>query len=264
MKLANKLVISALGLFLLASCASAPVVTRANIQPDLAQLQDLSGVSAQFHREVAATIHFKFDKDTLTQEAMAQLNKQGKWIMQYPEIRFSVYGHTDKVGDHAYNEDLGMRRATRVVAYLVSLGVNGDRLEAMVSYGEDLPVVKTQNRELANRRTITTVAGYFAPAIAERQARSKPGTPTTPAVTPPTVTPPTVTPPTVTPPVVTPPTTTPPTVTPPTVTPPTVTPPTEDKPKKAKRTHVDAGRGNGAETGDPGKSAGRNKGGDAD
>lgn len=273
MKNFARLAVILLGAFTLASCASHPMVTRANIQPELTQPEKLTGVSRDFHRDVSSTINFEFDKDTLTKSAMLLLNIQAEWILKHPEIRFSVYGHADKVGNRAYNEDLGMRRAVRVVNYLVSRGVNPARLEALVSFGEDLPLIQTLKRELANRRATTTVAGFYEPELSASNSRGvTPPTVTPPTVTPPTnkppaltppkVTPPTVTPPTITPPSVTPPTVTPPTVTPPTATPPTVSPPKGPPVKKPKKERIDAGRGNGGESGDPGNSTGHNQGGD--
>jgi len=71
-----------------------------------------------------------------------------------------VFGHTDLVGSNAYNRRLGLRRAQAVVSYLASQGISRSRLEAVVSYGEEQPLVATQSMERRNRRTMTEVSGF--------------------------------------------------------------------------------------------------------
>lgn len=114
----------------------------------------------RFAGEVPSTITFPFNSAQLSGEARAALDHQANWMRQFPELRFSVYGHTDLVGSNAYNKSLGLRRAQTVVAYLGSRGISRSRLDALVSYGETQPVVVTQAPEQQNRRTVTEVAGF--------------------------------------------------------------------------------------------------------
>jgi len=107
-------------------------------------------------------INFEFDSDELTAEALVKLGAQAAWIGSHPNIRFGVTGHTDLVGDVDYNMELGMRRAERVVAALMNAGVNERQLVAQVSQGELEPVVDTDNREAANRRTTTEFLEYIS------------------------------------------------------------------------------------------------------
>ncbi len=117
-------------------------------------------IGHRFDAEVQPTITFAFDKSDLTPATMAVLDKQADWIRQFPEVRFSVYGHTDLVGSSAYNYALGLRRARTVVAYLESRGISGSRLQALVSYGKTRPVIHTDAPEERNRRTVTEVSGF--------------------------------------------------------------------------------------------------------
>lgn len=114
----------------------------------------------RFSKEVPDTITFAFDSAALDPAAIAILREQANWIKQFPELRFSVYGHTDLVGSNAYNYALGKRRAQAVVNYFASQGISRSRLEALVSYGKTRPVVQTQNEERRNRRTVTEVSGF--------------------------------------------------------------------------------------------------------
>ena len=106
-------------------------------------------------------INFEFDSDELTAEAMVKLAAQAAWIESNPNIRFGVIGHTDLVGDLDYNMELGMRRAERVIAALISAGVSEEQLVAQVSEGELDPIVDTEDREAANRRTTTEFLEYI-------------------------------------------------------------------------------------------------------
>ena len=114
----------------------------------------------RFSAEVNPMVNFAFDSAKLDAEAMAILREQATWILQFPEVRFRVYGHTDLVGPDPYNQALGLRRANAVVDYLVDQGIDRERLEAVASFGETQPLIVTQDRERQNRRTITEVTGF--------------------------------------------------------------------------------------------------------
>ncbi|CUH08405.1 Minor outer membrane protein Omp16 [Jannaschia seosinensis] len=122
----------------------------------------LTHLGARFAAEVPSTINFPFDSAQLTAEARAALDQQANFMRQFPEVRFSVYGHTDLVGPDAYNKALGRRRAQAAVNYLSQRGISTDRLEALVSFGENRPLIPTPTPELANRRTVTEVSGFVA------------------------------------------------------------------------------------------------------
>jgi outer membrane protein OmpA-like peptidoglycan-associated protein len=117
-------------------------------------------LAMRFNAEVEETINFAFNSAALDNDAKAILNLQADWIKQFPEVRFKVFGHTDLVGSNSYNKRLGLRRANAVVAYLASQGVNKDRLEAVVSFGETQPLIQSTGPERANRRTLTEVSGF--------------------------------------------------------------------------------------------------------
>ena len=114
----------------------------------------------RFAAEVPSTINFAFNSSQIDGEAAAALTRQANWIKQFPELRFSVYGHTDLVGSNGYNKSLGLRRAQAAVNYLVAQGISRSRLQALVSYGETQPLVVTQDQERRNRRTVTEVSGF--------------------------------------------------------------------------------------------------------
>lgn len=138
------------------------VPTDHNLAVHSGQKQAVIDLSRKFARDVPSTINFAFDSARLDAEARAALDQQARWIRQFPELRFRVYGHTDLVGSEAYNQRLGLRRARAVVDYLASRGVSRSRLEAMASFGETQPLIVTEGREPRNRRTVTEVSGFVA------------------------------------------------------------------------------------------------------
>ncbi len=117
-------------------------------------------MGTRFAAEVPTTITFAFNSAELSPEARATLSRQADWIRQFPELRFSVYGHTDAVGSDSYNKALGKRRAQAVVAFFSAQGISPSRLQALVSFGETRPAIPTPGPEQQNRRTVTEVAGF--------------------------------------------------------------------------------------------------------
>ncbi|WP_170465537.1 OmpA family protein [Ruegeria arenilitoris] len=113
----------------------------------------------RFAAEVPTQINFAFDSAQLDEAARRILLRQADWIKQFPEARFRVYGHTDRVGSASYNQRLGQRRANAAVAFLTQQGISRSRLEAVVSFGKTRPLIDTNERDRRNRRTVTEVSG---------------------------------------------------------------------------------------------------------
>ncbi|MEB8387481.1 OmpA family protein [Rhodobacteraceae bacterium KMM 6894] len=118
-------------------------------------------LSNRFAHEVLTTVNFAFNSAQLDAGARDTLREQAAWIRQFPEVHFKVYGHADAVGTNGYNKQIGLRRAQAVVSFLTSQGISRSRLEAVVSFGEEQPLIVTQGRERRNRRTVTEVSGFI-------------------------------------------------------------------------------------------------------
>ena len=93
---------------------------------------------------VGDRVFFDTDKSSLSDEARATLQRQAAWMELYPNLTFTLEGHADERGTREYNLALGGRRANAAKDYLVSLGVNGGRLNT-VSYGKERPVCLESN-----------------------------------------------------------------------------------------------------------------------
>jgi outer membrane protein OmpA-like peptidoglycan-associated protein len=118
-------------------------------------------LAERFAKEVPSTVTFAFNSARIDTDAANVLRTQARWIRQFPEVRFKVFGHTDAVGSTTYNLNLGKRRANAVVNFLVSQGISRGRLQAVVSHGETRPLIVTEQRERRNRRTVTEVSGFL-------------------------------------------------------------------------------------------------------
>lgn len=83
-------------------------------------------------------VFFDLDESTVRDDARPALQKNAEWMKRWPSTRITVEGHCDERGSSEYNLGLGDRRGNAVKAYLVSLGVGGDRV-AVVSKGKESP-----------------------------------------------------------------------------------------------------------------------------
>lgn len=80
-------------------------------------------------------IHFDLDKDFVRDDAKIEFNKLVAFMKDNPSVIVELSSHTDSQGSDAYNIDLSQRRATNSKAYIVSQGINPNRLIAK-GYGE--------------------------------------------------------------------------------------------------------------------------------
>jgi OOP family OmpA-OmpF porin len=111
----------------------------------------------------AADAFFDFDKSVLKPAGKAKLDDLvGKVKGINLEVIIAV-GHTDSVGTDAYNQKLSVRRAESVKAYLVSKGIEKNRIYTE-GKGEKQPVAdnKTKEGRAKNRRVEIEVVGTRA------------------------------------------------------------------------------------------------------
>ena len=106
---------------------------------------------------------FDFDKAVLKAEGKALLdNLVGKLKAVNLEVIIAI-GHTDSIGSNAYNKKLSLRRAEAVKAYLISKGIEANRVYTE-GKGESQPMAsnKTKEGRAKNRRVEIEVVGTRA------------------------------------------------------------------------------------------------------
>ena len=122
--------------------APAPPPPAVKAEPVVKKTVVLPGVNFGFDRaDLAAAA-----KEVLDREVVAELSAN-------PNQKVRVEGHTDAVGNDAYNQSLSQRRADAVKAYLESKGIAGSRIDS-TGLGESKPVADNETEEgrAENRR----------------------------------------------------------------------------------------------------------------
>ncbi|MCB0639343.1 MAG: OmpA family protein, partial [Lewinella sp.] len=110
-------------------------------------------------------IYYDLGRASVRTEAIPELNKLLQLLVDNPDIRLEISSHTDSQGTAAFNERLSDRRAKAIVDWLVSKGVDPDRLIAK-GYGETRLVNEcadgvecSEEAHQLNRRTEFRVLG---------------------------------------------------------------------------------------------------------
>ncbi|NJX16082.1 OmpA family protein [Tamlana crocina] len=86
-------------------------------------------------------IFFNFDKSEIREDAAKTLNVLVDLMKKYPSMEVEVSAHTDARGPDEYNLNLSKRRAASTLEYLVSQGIERNRLKS-IGYGEMQPLNK--------------------------------------------------------------------------------------------------------------------------
>ncbi len=98
---------------------------------------------------VLNNIFFDFDEAVLTTSSYAELHRILDMMKAGKIKKIEISGHTDSVGDNAYNKGLSQRRAKAVYNYFRTHNIDDSRMVA-IGYGEDSPAVP--NTSVENRR----------------------------------------------------------------------------------------------------------------
>ena len=116
------------------------------------------GSAQDFVVNVGDRVFFESDSTELTPQSVATLDKQAEWLQRYNRYAFTVEGHADERGTREYNIALGARRAQTVRDYLISRGVQGNRMRT-ISYGKERPVAVCNDISCwsQNRRSVTVL-----------------------------------------------------------------------------------------------------------
>jgi peptidoglycan-associated lipoprotein len=102
---------------------------------------------------------FDYDKSDIRPDAEPALQTDAQYFKAHPDVKVLIEGHCDDRGSAEYNLALGDRRAAAVKNYLVSQGVDPNRIQT-VSVGKEKPFCTSDSDDCRqqNRR------GHFSQA----------------------------------------------------------------------------------------------------
>ena len=105
-------------------------------------------------------ILFATDSYELSGDSKFILDQFIKFLNENPSVKVTIQGHTDDLGDNAHNKELSANRARSVMEYLISKGVDTNRLKSE-GYGESKPKVPNNSdyNRAQNRRTDFLITG---------------------------------------------------------------------------------------------------------
>jgi outer membrane protein OmpA-like peptidoglycan-associated protein len=128
------------------------------LTPEQVQQAFGQALGAQPPRPVTFVLFFLDNSDDFTPQSKAEVAKVSAEIAGRPAPEVVVVGHTDRVGSLAYNDTLSLRRAERVRAALVQVGIRREQI-SVAGRGEREPLVPTPDEvaEPRNRRVEITV-----------------------------------------------------------------------------------------------------------
>ncbi len=127
--------------------------------------QQLSGTGVSVTRvgnnlilNMPGNVTFKTDSSSINAGFYQVLDSVAIILKEYADTTVTVVGHTDSVGDAAYNQGLSEQRAHSVSGYLRSQGVVAQRFNVM-GYGEQSPIASNATKEgrAQNRRVEITL-----------------------------------------------------------------------------------------------------------
>jgi len=104
---------------------------------------------------VAVMVNFDLAKSEIRTDAKAKLDALVTTLVENPDLKIEIGGHACDLGTPEYNQELSVRRAKMVEAYLVKAGIDKSRM-TVVGYGEMQPLMPNDNEEdrAQNRRAM--------------------------------------------------------------------------------------------------------------
>ena len=110
---------------------------------------------------VLRNVFFDFDKSTLKKESNIELDKLAAYLQENGTVKIEIGGHTDNQGSAEYNEKLSLERAKSVYNYLISKGIDKNRM-SFKGYGMSQPIATNETEEgrALNRRTEFKIVGF--------------------------------------------------------------------------------------------------------
>jgi type IX secretion system PorP/SprF family membrane protein len=105
--------------------------------------------------KVAEDVIFQFNKTQLDADGLRKLDKVAALMLQSPNLKINIVGHTCNIGSKAVNELKSIRRATYVRIELINRGVNPKNINRSTGMGADIELYSNHSPESQQKnRTI--------------------------------------------------------------------------------------------------------------
>lgn len=111
------------------------------LERSLSQIAETRRTALGMVMNLGDAIEFDFDKAELRAENRETLSRIAGVLLTAEDFGIQIYGHTDDVGNAAYNQELSERRAEAVLRYLVESGVDPDKIQSK-GFGKGAPLVE--------------------------------------------------------------------------------------------------------------------------
>ena len=128
-----------LTLIIFSACSSVQVTEEAIADQSVAGVSITSKSTSTQAVLANAVVYFEYDQYNLTTKSIQALKGVSELMNRNSKITISIEGHADERGTREYNLALGQRRAESFANYLISNGINRNRLITK-SYGEERPL----------------------------------------------------------------------------------------------------------------------------
>ena len=115
-------------LIIFSACSSVQVTEEAIADQSVAGVSISSKSTATQAVLANAVVYFEYDQFNLTAKSIQALKGVSELMNRNSKITISIEGHADERGTREYNLALGQRRAESVASYLISNGINRNRL----------------------------------------------------------------------------------------------------------------------------------------
>ncbi len=150
------------------------------VRGDVTQLRnDLQAMRTEFNAKIVAMedglhfampVNFAYDDAAIRPQDQPQLERFAKIAEKYyPGSKITVEGFTDPAGTVRYNQELSLRRANSVRAYLVEKGLGTSEIQS-IGYGKTRLVTPGASRDMPgaelNRRVVFVIESRGEKSVA--------------------------------------------------------------------------------------------------
>ncbi len=131
-----------------------------NTEVALRRLNQMIAIEDGIRKLKTEMIYFDFDSSHIKTDAAKELDKLAQVMKEYPKMVIKIESHTDSRGNRAYNKYLSDKRARSTRDYIISQGIDAERIQSAIGYGEERLINEcngtvrcTEAAHLLNRRS---------------------------------------------------------------------------------------------------------------